>query len=101
MLRAQSHTGAFFFPKFLTSPILKRDSVFREIFSLYEVERMLGELGYGEHGQSIVDEIRRRGTAAHLKGLAKRRYRLRLLFKPTAGRQARNLFLVYTFYAMD
>ena len=79
VLRAQSHTGAFFFPKVLGSPFLKRDLVFREIFSLYEVERMLAELGYGDHGASIADDIRRRGTAAHLSGLARRRYRLRLL----------------------
>jgi hypothetical protein len=77
--RAQSHTGAFFFCKFVGSPILKRDLVFREIFSLYEVERMLGELGHDDHRQVIADDIRRRGSAAHLKGLAKRRYRLRLL----------------------
>lgn len=79
MLRAQAHTGAFFFPKFLSSPFLKRDIVYREMFTIYEVERMLLELGYTEELQSITDEIRRRGTAAHLKGFARRRYRLGLI----------------------
>ena len=79
MQRAQSHTGAFFFPKFLSSPILKRDIVYRELFTVYEVERMLLELGYTEEMQSITDEIRRRGTAHHLRGLNWRRYRLGLI----------------------
>jgi hypothetical protein len=78
-LRAQAHTGAFFFPKFLKSPFLKRDIVYRELFSIYEVERMLFELGFKAERQTILDEIRRRGTAAHLKRFAKRRYRLGLL----------------------
>lgn len=78
MRRAQSHTGAFFFPKFLSSPTLKRDIVYRELFTVYEVERMLRELGYTEEMQSITDEIRKRGTARHLRGLNKRRYRLGL-----------------------
>jgi hypothetical protein len=79
MLRAQAHTGAFFFPKFLSSPFLKRDIVYRELFTLYEVERMLLELGWSEEAQPIADEIRRRGTAAHLKGFARRRYELGLI----------------------
>lgn len=79
MLRAQAHTGAFFFPKFLGSPFLKRDLIYRELFSLYEVERMLGELGFGEYREPIADEIRQRGTAAHLKGMKRRRYRLGLI----------------------
>ena len=80
MQRAQAHTGAFFFPKFLSSPFLKRDIVYRELFTVYEIERMLIELGHNSSEcQSITDELRRRGTAAHLKGLARRRYRLGLI----------------------
>jgi hypothetical protein len=78
MIRAQAHTGAFLFAKFLGSPLLKRDLVYREQFSLYEVERMLAELGFAEYRAEITDEIRQRGSAAHLKGLARRRYRLNL-----------------------
>ena len=78
MFRAQSHTGAFFFPKFLGSPFLKRDIVYRELYTVYEVERMLRDLGLAEYSASITDEIRRRGTAAHLKGLARRKHRLGL-----------------------
>jgi hypothetical protein len=78
MFRAQSHTGAFFFPKFLDSPFLKRDIVYRELYTIYEVERMLRDLGLAEYSASITDEIRRRGTAAHLKGLARRKHRLGL-----------------------
>jgi hypothetical protein len=79
MCRAQAHTGAFFFTKFLASPILKRDIVYRELFTIYEVERMLLDLGYGQELQTITDEIRRRGTAEHLRGFAKRCYRLGLI----------------------
>jgi hypothetical protein len=77
-LRAQAHTGAFLFAKFLGSPLLKRDLVYREQFTLYEVERMLEELGLAQFREPIADEIRRRGSAVHLKGLARRRYRLNL-----------------------
>jgi len=79
MLRAQAHTGAFFFAKFLGSPLLKRDLVYREQLTLYEVERMLGELGFAEYREPIADEIRQGGTAAHLRGLARRKYRLGLM----------------------
>ena len=79
MLRAQSHTGVFLFPKFLDSPFLKRDIVYRELFTIYEVERMLAELGWDDELQAITDEIRRRGTAAHLRGFARRRYQLGLI----------------------
>jgi hypothetical protein len=79
MLRAQSHTGAFFFPKFVASPILKRDIVYRELFTIYEVERMLVELGWSEESRSITDEMRKRGTAAHHRGFKRRRYRLGLI----------------------
>lgn len=78
MFRAQAHTGAFLFPKFLASPFLKRDLVYREQFTLYEVERMLSELGFGEYRERIADEIRRRGSAGHLQGVARRKYRLNL-----------------------
>ena len=33
------------FRSFSTAPLLKRDLVYREQFNLYEVERMLSELG--------------------------------------------------------
>ena len=79
MMRAQAHTGCFFFPKFLSSPFLKRDIVYRELFTLYEVERMLDELGWTDETASIVGEIRRRGTAAHLRGFAKIRSGLGLI----------------------
>lgn len=79
MLRAQSHTGVFLFPKFLDLPFLKRDIVYRELFTIYEVERMLKELGWEKELPSITDEIRRRGTAAHLKGFQRRRYHLGLI----------------------
>ena len=79
MTRAQAHTGCFFFPKFLSSPFLKRDIVYRELFTLYEVERMLDELGWTDETAPIVDEIRRRGTAAHLRGFAKIRSGLGLI----------------------
>ena len=78
-LRAQIHTGTFLFPKFLSSPLIKRDIVYRELFTIYEVDRMLLELGYHTERQSILDELRRRGTAAHLKGFTKRRYQLGLI----------------------
>jgi hypothetical protein len=79
MFRAQAHTGAFLFPKFLGSPLLKRDLVYREQFTLYEVERILGELGFGEYREAIADEIRQRGSGAHLRGITRRRYRLGLI----------------------
>jgi len=78
-LRAQAHTGAFFFLKFRSSPFLKRDIVYRELFSVYEVERMLAELGYEAESQAILDDMRRRGTAAHLTGFEKRQYRLGII----------------------
>ena len=79
IIGSQTHTGAFFFPKFLASPFLKRDLVYREQFNLYEVERMMTELGFVEQFPLITDEIRRRGTGGHYKGFKRRRFRLGLI----------------------
>jgi rhamnan synthesis protein F len=78
ILFSQVHTGAFFFPKYLASPFLKRDLVYRGQFNLYEVERMLTDLGVAQL-PLISDDIRRRGTGLHFRGFKRRRFDLGLI----------------------
>ncbi len=64
--RSPIHSGGFLFQKYLGSPLMKRDLVYRLLFTPEEVEQSLRDLGETEHLQEILDELRRRGTGEHL-----------------------------------
>jgi hypothetical protein len=68
--RNQMHTGGFLFHKFLGMPALKRDIFFREVFTLEDVEDILGEVQEPLRDAMIAD-MRQKGTQRHFKGLAR------------------------------
>jgi hypothetical protein len=68
--RNQMHLGGFLFRKFLGMPGIKRDVFFREAFKLEELENILAELKE-PLADTMVEDMRRKGTQAHFKGLAR------------------------------
>jgi hypothetical protein len=56
----QMHAVGFLFYKFKNLPLIKRDIVFREIYSLAEVESLLNGIDGPLRGE-IIDDLRRRG----------------------------------------
>jgi hypothetical protein len=70
----QAHNGGFLFMKFLGMPIFKRDIFYREVFDLPEIEDILTELKTPMK-DSIIADLRRKGTARTLKGLQRILYR--------------------------
>jgi hypothetical protein len=68
--RNQMHVGGFLFHKFLNMPGVKRDLFYREVFKLEELEVILSELDEPLR-ETIIEELRQKGTQLHLKGLSR------------------------------
>jgi hypothetical protein len=75
---SQVHRGGFLFIRFCSCPLMKRDLIYRLLYTLTEVDRFFGSVGNLERKDEILNDLRRRG-APHFKGLAQRRYRLGLI----------------------
>ena len=68
--RNQVHLGGFLFMKFLGMPLIKRDIFFRQVYALEEVYRILTDLKEPLRDEVVAD-LRRGGTAKHIKGFRK------------------------------
>jgi hypothetical protein len=64
MKRNQMHAVGFLFYKFRSLPLIKRDIVFREIYSLTEVVNLLDDVE-GPLRDEIIEDLRRRGGPEH------------------------------------
>jgi hypothetical protein len=64
MRHNQMHAVGFLFYKFKNLPLIKRDIVFREIYSLAEVTSLLDDIE-GPLRDEIADDLRRRGGPEH------------------------------------
>jgi hypothetical protein len=71
-MRSQVHSGGFLFRRFSGNPLMKKDLVYREQFSLYDVEAMLEELGSEGHADEILSDFRRKGRGILMTGLKRR-----------------------------
>jgi hypothetical protein len=68
------HGGGFFFNRYLGVPLVKRDLVYREQFTLTELESNLTAVGFTEHLDEVMSEVRRKGGGWLLGGMAWARY---------------------------
>lgn len=59
LLRNQMHAAGFAFMKFLSMPLIKRDIVYRELFPLQEVSRIVTEFGEPMQAEIVADLARR------------------------------------------
>ncbi|MBB5750999.1 rhamnan synthesis F family protein [Prosthecomicrobium pneumaticum] len=65
---SQIHSGGFLYRRFLGSPLLKRDLLFRGYYGLYEVQTLLGEVGAEGHEADILTDMRIKGDGLLLRG---------------------------------
>lgn len=70
----QMHHGGFLFIKYLGMPLLKRDIFYRELYTLEDVHQFLSAIGEPLRDE-ILGDLRRSGSGAHLRGLARILYR--------------------------
>lgn len=66
--RNQAHVGGFLFMRYLGMPVIKRDIVYREIYMLEEIYRMLSDFNEPLRDEAMSD-LRRAGSGMYLKGL--------------------------------
>jgi len=65
-LRSQIHTGGFIYRKYNGCPIIKRDLLYRDQFTIYEIEEALIETGHEGHLNEILTDFRKKGKASQL-----------------------------------
>jgi hypothetical protein len=68
--RNQVHVGGFLFMKYLGLPVIKRDILYRTVYTIEEIYDALTELKVTARDEAI-DDLRRTGTVAHF-GLFRR-----------------------------
>ena len=68
------HSGAYLFPKFLQSPIYKKDIVYRSRFQFWEVQSWIQGLMPEEEIEEYLDILRKKGDPSGLSGEDKYRY---------------------------
>ena len=72
--QSQIHAAGFLFRARLGSPLMKRDLVFRQVYSPDEVRNLLGIVGDEGHAEEIVADLTRKGIGGELRGLQLGRY---------------------------
>jgi hypothetical protein len=72
--RNQIHFGGFLFRKYLQMPGIKRDLFYRELYSLDEIDELLGDLPQAMK-EEILADLRQKGSARLLPGLSRLLYR--------------------------
>ena len=70
------HSGAYLFPKFLGSPLFKKDLVYRERFQFWEVETWAQELLPAAEFEELMAALRRKGTRSSLSKQDHHKYRI-------------------------
>lgn len=71
---SQIHAGGFLFRRFLDSPLLKRDLVYRQQYSSCEIRNLLEAVGHEGHLDEILLDSQRKGSGKDLRGFARGRY---------------------------
>ncbi len=67
-IRSQVHSGGFLYRRFMGSPLLKRDLLYRTMYRHYEIEVLLGETGAEGHEAEILTDMRIKGDGSLLRG---------------------------------
>lgn len=66
----QVHAGGFLFARYLGLPVIKRDIFYRQVYTLEDIHRIIGELARPLRDEMMAD-LRRAGTSANFRGLRK------------------------------
>ena len=68
---SQIHTGGFIYRKYNHCPLMKRDLLFREQFTIDEIEYALNNIGHEGHLDEIMADFRRKGKSSQLPMIRK------------------------------
>ena len=79
MTMSQIHTGGMLFRRFMDCPLMKRDLVFRDLYSINEIEILLEELGHEGHLAEILTDLRKKGSGTSRGSWDRARIRLGIL----------------------
>lgn len=60
------HTGGFVYRKYNACPLMKRDLLYRDQFSVDEIEEALTDIGHEGHFEEIMTDFRKKGKASQL-----------------------------------
>jgi len=63
---SQIHTGGFIYRKYNQCPLIKRDLLYRDQFTIDELEEALIETGHEGHFDEIMTDFRKKGKASQL-----------------------------------
>lgn len=63
---SQIHTGGFIYRKYNQCPLIKRDLLYRDQFTINEIEEALIETGHEDHFDEIMTDFRKKGKASQL-----------------------------------
>lgn len=63
---SQIHTGGFIYRKYNQCPLIKRDLLYRDQFTIDEIEEALIETGHEGHLDEIMTDFRKKGRASQL-----------------------------------
>ncbi|WP_186418808.1 rhamnan synthesis F family protein [Bosea sp. CS1GBMeth4] len=63
---SQIHTGGFIYMKYKNFPLMKRDLLFRDQFTVDEIEEALMEVDHEGHFNEIMTDFRKKGRASQL-----------------------------------
>jgi hypothetical protein len=69
------HSGAYFFPKFLYSPLIKKDLVYRGRFAFWEIDAWSQEFLFDEERLELTSALRTKGDYSQLKFFDKLKFR--------------------------
>jgi hypothetical protein len=62
MSMSQIHTSGMLARRFLDCPLMKRDLVFRSLYSINEIEILLDEIGHEGYAAEILTDLRKKGS---------------------------------------
>lgn len=63
---SQIHTGGFIYRKYSQCPLIKRDLLYRDQFTIDEIEEALIETGHEGHLDEIMTDFRKKGRSSQL-----------------------------------
>lgn len=69
------HSGAYFFPKYMGSPIFKKDLVYRGRYQLWEVAAWLQEIVSEDEREEFVNLLRQKGDSTRLSSWNRYKFR--------------------------
>jgi len=70
------HAGAYLFPKYMLSPVYKKDLVYRGRFSFWEIENWLPDVMPDDEAEEYLTLLRKKGDSSSLSTVHNKQYKI-------------------------